>query len=245
MKIKLLMILAISIIIVSCSSGISKNSEKNESVVKEIENILQEYTIPTECKFYEQEDTYFEGIQKFYPIGWSENSKFAYFKIDYDYAAFENSEPIIYTLIVQDLITDKNISETKYSKLTEKTTEIQQNFTEIWNNNYSDLKKILNENGIIQQQKFSFSETISNYEFIKEPITDTYFANYYLSNGNGKKLIIKSEDGEISGVHNVFQLMAKSPYEERVAILNVKICTMSSNTLEYSIIGSSLTENFK
>jgi hypothetical protein len=205
----------------------------------------------------------YNGImtELFYPIGWSEDGKFAYYVEPPD----EACGCYFGTLVIQDLKTDKILWEDRYNG--SDTEPINEN--ETINDHWKDKQKLFSEKlaqyGIKQQKEFKLEYPSFKYENdVFTPKLESklrssddllYISGFVrltmFSKSKGKKTIYeqKYNPKEVSGIQGAdLTGVLQSPYEARAAIVIVETLRGYEgppNVTSIKIIGSTFTTGFK
>jgi hypothetical protein len=217
------------------------------------ETVKQAYSVPAELKYYKQSDEYL--FQKFYPIGWSKDGKFAYVIEPADEAA----GLYFFKLKVQNMISDKDV----YTWEPEDDPETG-SVKQMWKDNQMTFATNLNEHKIIPQSdikllgtEFStedgkFKVTIENtmetdpdfgFEVVKT--TNIYIKSAELGT---KKIYSYTENDYNQCLGRIVQGVIKSPYEKRIAVLvkeELRGYEGPPNVVKEFLVGADLERNFK
>ena len=233
-----------------------QEQSENQEVADEplpAETVKQAYSTPSELKYYKQSDEYI--FQKFYPIGWSKDGKFAYVIEPADEAA----GLYFFKLIVQNMISDKEVYRWEPEEDPEKGSVKQ-----MWKDNQMTFATNLNQHKIIPQNdikllgtEFStedgkFKVTIENtmdtdpdfgFEVVKS--TNIYIKSPELGT---KKIYSYTEKDYNQCLGRIVQGVIKSPYEKRVAVLvkeELRGYEGPPNVVREFLVGADLERNFK
>jgi len=198
--------------------------------------------------------------ERFFPIGWSRDGKFAY----YTEPADEACGCYFAHLVIQDLRTDKIVWEFKYQG--EEASDISEDIETLWAKNKELFSEKLRENKIVQTAKFKMRgktfladgktfKAIANITEGENPGYDDKRVDKIslsLSNSRiGNKVIYSSEDH--SAEEYWFMLDAdvigvlESPFEKRVAIVMAEVMRGYEgppHTTDLRIVGADLTSGF-
>lgn len=257
-------IITITFNIISCKSDSSNNNNnkttnnttntKKGNNNNEVEqNKIQDYKIPDELKYSIQGENFL--YDKFFPIGWSKDGKFAYIVEPTD----EASGLYFFELVIKNMISDK----VEWSWKPKKNTE-EGNLETIWTKNYEIFKKKLNDYGIIQQTDHNYvkgnftydnknysitlkSHTKLNQDYGFDVIvgTDIFIESPEL----GKKQVYEFKEDDYSMIlGEIITGQIISPYEGRIAIILKQErwgWEGPPNVISFVIIGSNLSESFK
>ncbi|RLD79666.1 MAG: hypothetical protein DRJ10_08510, partial [Bacteroidetes bacterium] len=148
------LIIAISAMNFSCSWFNGEENGKNDSsaeiIDQDINNqnqgegkyVAGDYRIPNELIYNEQANDFL--IDKLYPIGWSNDGKFAYIVEPAD----EGSGFYLFELVVFDLVNNKIIWSWKPDESEEGDLETT------WKENYENFKETLNKYEVSQETEF-------------------------------------------------------------------------------------------
>lgn len=217
------------------------------------------YTIPNELKFKELENNYNSNnniqFARFYPIGWSTDSKFAYITV------FEEEDAcgcIFSNLVIHNLLNDKAKCFTISNELDEYfPNEVP--FDRIWHNKYNLVSKTLRDNLInpVDEVQIKSIPIIDKGDTLTLKM-DTlivdrgkkYVENLILSVHSSKLGIKKIFDDDLYGVYQINILgCLSSPYENRVAFIVAERCYgiegNSPGSIRFRLIGCHLTKGFK
>ena len=243
------------------------NDQAIEQVVKQQENaeegnnedplpaetVKQAYSTPSELKYYKESSEYL--FQKFYPIGWSKDGKFAYAIEPADEAA----GLYFFKLKIQSMISDKDVYVWEPEEDPE-TGSVKQ----MWKDNQMLFAANLNEHKIIPQKdikllgtEFStedgkFKITIENtmetdpdfgFEVVKS--TNIYIKSSELGT---KKIYTYTENDYNQCLGRIVQGVIKSPYEKRIAVLvkeELRGYEGPPNVVREFLVGADLERNFK
>ena len=116
---------------------------------------MEGYAAPLELKYVDVEDKTYdvEGhtyplylTDKFYPIGWSKDGKFAYIT--------EPADEAVGAYFFEFSIIDLNSSETVFSWKPEENPETG-SLQQTWDENHTMFEEVLRQHGIVQQEKFA------------------------------------------------------------------------------------------
>ena len=212
----------------------------------------QEYHIPNELRYPKQK---FDFIyDKFRPIGWSANGKFAYISEPADEACgcyfFElkivdtRSDKIVYEFVHNDEGTGETLSS-------------------MWDKHYKEFEAKLWENEIVQgpriemlNEEFSYNDKNFGLKLKVDRKKDQDFqvelVKHYSLNiisGNAKKQLANANTDSISAIVNMSVAgVLQNPYEARVAVLlqeeNLGY-EGPPNVLKLRIIGAALDKGFE
>ncbi len=222
-------ILIVIFIIISCTSDSSDDNDNNttdtnktkETVVKD--NVIQDYVIPKELDYYKQDGNII--YDKFYPIGWSVDGKFAYISEPAD----EATGFYLFEIKIID-VTNDNIVWSWKPKDSE-----EGDFKSTWENFYELFKKQLNSYNIKQINNFELgssdfdnsgndysismktkSKTNGDYGF--DVVTETY-VNIESSKLGQKTVFAQIEKGYSMILAALVSGYIKSPFEDRIIII--------------------------
>ncbi len=245
----------------SCSSDKGNESSEEETVTPKTEETAKEtfqerdYNLPTQVA--SKTDDMELIWDKFYPIGWSKDGKFAYVIEPVD----EATGFYFITIAIQDLNSDKVLWKFEYTVKD----EIEgKDLETTWKEKYAEIKAKLNEYKIEQQKDFQLGSTefsVENNEFNLKVETNKTDSEYFpgmevlekfavkLSTSTlGSKEIFseKEETGVLIDALVVGQF--KSPYENRIAVL---VSTEQigyegpPNVIAFKLVGANLDKGFK
>lgn len=217
----------------------SATNSDNQSVSN---TITIDYSIPKETVYYKEDLQNDHSIKKIYPIGWSKDSKFAYF--NFNYSDVEDESMAEYQLIVQNAVTDKI-----ENKIIFKTGA----FNNVWQKNYSRIKTILNSYNIEQQPNLSLFNSLQYKNDTYNLMTEfgkngKYFSKVkmMLSNTKGKTKTISTVNCR-KNTANYAAYFFLSPFDSRILIFYSDYCIvdgMSAYSIEYQLTGCSLEQGF-
>lgn len=217
------------------------------------ETVKAAYATPSELVYYKPSDEYI--FQKFYPIGWSKDGKFAY--------AIEPADEAVgayfFRLKIQNMISDKDV----YSWQPEEDPE-KGNIKQMWKDNQMTFATNLNEHKIIPDKDIKLLGTEFSTEDGKFKITientmetDPDFGFEVVKNTN---IYIKSPELGTKRIYSytekdynlclgrIVQGVIKSPYEKRIAVLvkeEFRGYEGPPNVVKEFLVGADLERNFK
>lgn len=194
--------------------------------------------------------------EKFYPIGWSKDGKFAFYVEPPD----EACGCYFAHLVIQDLRTDKILWERKYQGNEEKEETLQT----YWKKNQKEFSRKLAQYGIVAQKRFSLQKSAFKYQ--KDALTPELTDNtkmdddlrvtgnvvlQLISKEKGRKMIYEKKfdpkeyetflGAEISG-------SLLNPFESRAAIIMVETYRGwegPPHVTKIRIVGATLTTDFR
>lgn len=259
--IKPFIVLLLFVFTFSCSSDKGNESSEEETVTQKTEEtateVFQErdYDLPTQV--VSKVDDMELMWDKFYPIGWSKDGKFAYVIEPVD----EATGFYFITIAIQDLNSDNVLWKFEYTVKD----EIEgKDLEATWKEKYAEIKAKLNEFKIEQQKDFQLGSTefsVENNKFNLKVETNKTESEYFpgmevlekfavkLSASTlGSKEIFseKEENGVLIDALVVGQF--KSPYENRIAVL---VSTEQigyegpPNVITFKLVGANLDNGFK
>ncbi|MCQ2974462.1 MAG: hypothetical protein MJ211_06580 [Bacteroidales bacterium] len=233
-----------------------EQKQQNEDPTQDpvpLEEISQNYSIPTELKYCVQNDEYL--FDKFYPIGWSKDGHFAYIKEPADEAA----GLYFFEFVIQNMISDKIV----YSWKPEDDPD-EGSVKQMWKDYEMLFVEKLNKYGIIQQKniKLEGTEFTKNNKKFKIIIENDMEPNedFGFEVVKSTDISIKSPDLGSKQVYNytekeynlcvgrIVQGVIMSPFEDRVAIMvKSESCGYEGppNVISQFLVGTNLTESFK
>lgn len=186
-------------------------------------------------------------IEKIYPLGWSEDGKFAYVSETSSFGVNTHLE-----LIVRDLTEDKDI-------VSERWADEYDDFPNFWKSEQSIIAKTITQHTIIPSNTFELFDFPYDYQGISySPKLST--SHYDSGAAKNQKLIIQKSDGAskqiFSEEHEDFEFglrkskvigYMKSPIEPRIAVMVLdEIKAMENDVyLRISIIGCHIEKGFK
>lgn len=217
------------------------------------ETVKEAYTTPSELKYYKQSDEYL--FQKFYPIGWSKDGKFAYVIEPADEAA----GLYFFKLIIQNMINDKEVYRWEPDEDPE-TGSVKQ----MWKDYQMTFAAALNEHKIIPQNDIKLLGTEFNTEDGKYKVTienqmetDPDFGFEVVKTTNidiksselgTKRIYSYTEKNYNQCLGRIVQGVIKSPYEKRVAVLvkeELRGYEGPPNVVREFLVGADLERSFK
>lgn len=222
---------------------------------KSADKVKKQYNCPSELKYCHQSNEFL--FDKFYPIGWSEDGKFAFF---YE-AADEASGLYHFEFVIQSMVSDKILYKWK---LEDEIDLDKGSVKQMFKDNQMLFCAKLDEYGIIQEKKISLLESQfdSNGKKYKVTIENEMELNqdFGFEVVKSTEIFIKCPDLGTKKIYsyteNDYSMVLgasiagviKSPYEERVVVL------VRSERWGYEgppdviscfVVGSNLTETFK
>jgi hypothetical protein len=241
----------------ACNSDDDKNSGNNsaDSIGQQSINIpedfeKQEYTIPNELEYGRIGNDFL--YDKFYPIGWSKDGKFAYIIEPAD----EASGNYWFEIVILDIVNNKVSWSWKPAE------SEQGNLQSVWKDNYPLFKKNLAEAEIIQLSKFELKPTKiaykgNDYEIVLETknVADLDYGidmvkeiqMNIVSEQLGKKSIINKKETEMV-IGAIVPGFLMCPFDDRIVV----ICKKDRigyegppNVVYFELIGSDLVRGFK
>jgi len=238
----------------SCNSNSSNTNEKDLIEIEKanLESKIGLYKMPTELKYSLNDENFLND--KLYPIGWSQDGKFAYI-VEFADEAIGYS---VYEFNILNTINNSNIWQFR--------TGLGNNnkLDTIWNSNIELVKQKLIENKIIQQEnlelgKVSFkhnnkdfkimleNKTKINEEYGFDVITESKIS--LTSKLLGTKIIYDfQEKGYSMVLGQIVTGQIMSPFEDRIIVIlkNERWGYEGPpNVIYFTLIGSNLTESFK
>ncbi len=247
-------VLFILIFASSCKTNKKEQKSAPQKTATDTAKSVQEYFFPEEFVYNQSVDQVL--TDKFYPIGWSKDGKFAYFVEPADEAAGF----YMLDLVVKDMINNEIV----WKWETPPDDEAPANLEDAWHKYYDLFKRKLNNYGIIQQKNFDLKPTYFSFKG-KDYILDLQ-TNYKRYEGFGidvldfYRVIIKSPQlGEkIVGEERfeeynvILNCTLKgafiSPYEPRIAVLlsfERRGYEGPPNVIEFNLLGTNLETSFK
>ena len=207
--------------------------------------------------------------EKFYPIGWSKDGKFAY----YTEPPKNEADGYFARLVIQDLRTNKILWEHMYPEEGELISEEDETIATFWKRNQALFSRQLTKHKIVSKSYFELKRSSIDYEndfltpalFVKfRPGDDGYYEedgeSYYGKRGKaalvmfserrGRKVIFEKSypskqntlimDLEVPG-------LLRSPFEPRAAVIVVEILRghEDSRITKISVVGAHLTKGYK
>lgn len=230
----------------------SPNQDVNDEPLP-AETVKEAYSVPSELKYYKPSDEYL--FQKFYPIGWSKDGKFAYVIEPADEAA----GLYFFKLKIQNMISDKDA----YLWEPEEDPETG-SIRQMWKDNQMTFANKLNEHKIIPQKDIKLLDTEFSTEDGKFKVTientmetDPDFGfevvkttNIYIKSSElgAKKIYSYTEKDYNQCLGRIVQGVIKSPYEKRIAVLvkeELRGYEGPPNVVKEFLVGADLERNFK
>ena len=219
------------------------------------ETVKQAYSAPAELKYYKDSKEYI--FQKFYPIGWSKDGKFAYVIEPADEAA----GLYFFKLRIQSMISDKILYEWELDPDEGiETGSVKQ----MWKENQMEFAAKLNEHKIIPQNDIKLLGTEFNTEEGKFKVTienkmetDPDFGFEVVKTTNidikaselgTKRIYSYTEKDYNQCLGRIVQGVIKSPYEKRVAVLvkeELRGYEGPPNVVREFLVGADLERSFK
>ncbi len=226
MNIKNLFLFILGIIFLfSCRTPTTKEEKDSDSTVVPLQEIVtQDYSPPKELVYPRETKNIL--YDKFFPVGWSKNGKFAYFVEPADEAR---------GIYILELVI-KNINNEKIEFVWKPQEEnAEGNFKTIWEKNYALFKTELNKHQIIQQNSFVLGKnsfTFNNKQFSIKLETKTknnpdygfdVIVGTYVSlekQNEGAKMLYQYEERNYSTVLNAWvNGYFPSPYADKIIVL--------------------------
>ncbi len=173
--------------LLSCDDGNSDNNSQNTNQnagdVTGNSN-SKVYKVPAELSYISKKEGF--SYDKFYPIGWSDDGKFAYIVEPAD----EGSGLYFFEIHVYDIVNNKDIWAWKYEG------EDGESVQSVWNKNTELFHKNLNEHNIAQNKKFNLqkgkmSHQGNDYEIVMDSKLETD-QDFGIDIIKGVKLTMKS-----------------------------------------------------
>ncbi len=230
-----------------------ENDNPDSNVVNNIKDVdAQDFTIPKELTY--TRGTHGFNYDKFYPIGWSKDGKFAYIKEPAD----EGSGFYLFEIIILDIVNNKLVWSWKPEELEEGSMQAT------WKENYDLFAQHLNEAEITQTKDFKMEPTTTSYkgndyEIVMETSTE-------VDPDYGVDLIKEIEINLQSGELGVKQILSEktdsrdyilsayipgfllSQHDDRIVVICQKERIGAGgppNIVFFEIIGSDLIRGFK
>ena len=222
------------------------------------------YSLPSELRFepfkkyYNQENTQFI-LGGFYPIGWSEDNKFAYIIEPPD----EATGAYFFELRIQDLVTDKVAWQFKYNTLAD-TLNTMEDIASVWKAKKRLFEQKLNEYQIIQSNTHllksfpirlkdftlttQLETTIVSKEKSKFGFAYITGIDLYAASDAGKKHALYTKKYKESFLTSIQELgYLKNPQDPQTAIILAGIqrgWEGPPHLVNYIVVGCSLKEGF-
>ena len=245
----------------SCSSEKANDNSQEERVnnkteeIKENTFVEREYELPTQIASRTDDMEFL--WDKFYPIGWSNDGKFAYILEPVD----EATGFYFITIAIQDLNSDKILWKFEY---TEKDGIEDKDLAATWKEQYNEIKAKLNEHKIEQLADFELGKTEfdnDNNKFnlkVEAKKTESSdfagmevlekFAIKLSTSTLGSKEIFSKKESESRLIEALVVGQLKSPHENKIAVL---VSTEQigyegpPNVITFKIVGANLEKGFK
>lgn len=242
----------------SCNSGkensnnqdLSNNPGLSQDIPADFKN--QEYSIPVELEYGRIGKEFL--YDRFYPIGWSQNGKFAYIVEPAD----EGSGFYWFEIVILDIVNNKLVWSWKPKE------SAQGDLQSTWKENYDLFRNQLALNEIVQQKSFELLPTKTSYkdndfELVLEAknVSDPDFGFdvikeidiRILSAQLGRKLVVNQKEDEYSSVIGaIIPGFLLSPFDDRIVV----ICKKDRigyegppNVVYFELFGSDLARGFK
>jgi len=212
-----------------------------------------DYFLPTELIYSQQADKVLKD--KFYPIGWSGDGKFAYIVEEVD----EGCGCYFFKIAIQDLHTDKLVWNWKFNDQGK-----SEDIKTVWSKNYDDFKKQLKQYKIVQQTKFSLggvrfayqnedftlsmeTKTKQDKDFGLDVVTETYIRIQSAKQGT-KTIYQYIEQGASVVLSASVAGYLQSPYENRIVVIHFderRGYEGPPNVITIKLAGCQLSGNFK
>ena len=222
----------------------AESGESNDEPLS-AETVKQAYSAPAELQYYKQSNEYI--FQKFYPIGWSKDGKFAYVIEPADEAA----GLYFFKLRIQSMISDKIVYEWELDPDEGvETGSVKQ----MWKENQMTFAAALNEHKIIPQKDIKLLGTEFNTEEGKFKVT---IENQMETDPDFGFEVVKTTNIDIRAytendynqcLGRIVQGVIKSPYEKRVAVLvkeELRGYEGPPNVVRSFLVGADLERSFK
>lgn len=225
----------------------------------------QSYSLPQELVYYgERQDVEFEApnyglMDRFYPIGWSKDAKFAYLVVPAD----EACGCFFMHLEIVDLVTDSVTRPWRFSD--EDNPKADNNLKKIWKQEKNAIAAVLKKNGIVQQSDYGVRdcdmfrcgkgiysldmkterrETDWNYF---NAVTDATVSLHH-ANGKSKQVYEMHEKDYAATLECKLGGYLKYPHGRRLAVLMVRELRGwegPPNVLTFDVIGAGVGAYFK
>lgn len=231
------------------------DSDNSDEEPLSAETVKEAYTAPSELKYYKESNEYI--FQKFYPIGWSKDGKFAYVIEPADEAA----GLYFFKLRIQSMISDKVVYEWELDP--DEGIE-SGSVKQMWKENQMTFAAALNEHKIIPQKDIKLLGTEFNTEEGKFKVTienqmetDPDFGFEVVKTTNidikaselgSKRIYSYTEKNYNQCLGRIVQGVIKSPYENRVAVLvkeELRGYEGPPNVVREFLVGADLVRSFK
>ncbi len=149
---------ALLLFTLSCNEDNSGNNSKtgnkvtNNKTVNNKSKANKMYAAPSELQYMSKKEGF--SYDKFYPVGWSDDGKFAYVVEPVD----ENSGLYFFEIHIYDIVNNKEVWTWKYES------EDGGSVQSVWNKNADLLSESLNEYNIIQTKKMALKKSKMSYK---------------------------------------------------------------------------------
>lgn len=199
--------------------------------------------------------------EEIYPLGWSEEGKFAYL-LAYPSEAVENYR---LTLFIQDMLTDKIVEQREWeaNKQPGNKGEQEYDFSFVWENQRNVFRKVMEEHAIqegtgnqfyrlpYKAGNYSYAFASNNTKVVSDYTGGEIIRQHQLlaKAGNlGQKRILRQDFGKYDLVLNTHALgLFKSPFEDRVAVVDAaekRGYEGPPNVLKIMVVGCELEQGF-
>jgi len=261
--IKSLLLLMLGLITFACASESTENTDTDVLNNTEVEQTNSTTEVSQEKEYQQPAELVLEAANemlitdKFYPIGWSKDGKFAYIIEPLDEAV----GMYFIKIVVQDMNSDKILWKFEYDPTSQKETG---SLKETWTEKYAEIKKKFNEFQIEPIAKFELGKSNFNIDAEKFNIlvekgkaenselngmkVYSKFAVKIKTSTLGAKQVFSCKEDYPSILDAKVYGHLKSPFENRIAVL-VATERMGyegpPNTISFDIVGAGLDTGFK
>lgn len=235
-------------------NGNTDNANGDKTNQEQIEENSEnyQYSIPEELKYGQMSAEFL--YDKFFPIGWSKDGKFAYITEPAD----EGSGYYWFEIVIIDIVNNKISWSWKPAESEEG------DFEKVWKDNYELFKRQLTEAEIIQQTNFELKSTKTSYkgndyEFVldvKNEIDQDFGFEVVkeidlkiISTQLGQKSLIKQKEEDYPRVIGaIIPGYLMCPFDDRIVVIYKKDrigYEGPPNVVYFRLIGSDLIRGFK
>ncbi len=258
LKIPVFLTFALSLTFLACTSENGQNGTKDDTITgtpkEEINPEELTYQLPESKDYVTDKEMLL--IEKFYPIGWSPDGKFAYITEPAD----EATGFYFFNFRIQDMVTDKIVWEWKIDVQDQ---VMEGNLQSTWDENKELFTKQLRKHKIVQQNSFQlngsqFTENGNEYKIetqINKKMNELFGLETIAqikvnlsSSALGQKTIYSMKDDESLLIDAEIGGYIKNPYEPRIAVIHYGIqrgYEGPPNTVHIKLSGAALEEGFK
>lgn len=242
-----------------CNSESDSSSENQNDTTQQAQESFEEqdYQLPAEFEYLEPEGEFPRLYDKFYPLGWSKDGKFAYLTEPAD----EATGFYFFSIQIVNLLNDKVVWEWTIDENHE-IDHSQTNLKKVWEENYDEFKQALNQHAIVQKEEFklgklSFQQAGNDYKLEMQTSTeaDEEFGIEFVNKINvqlvspqlGTKKIFSKQEKDSFILDARIEGYFASPYEDRIAVLHTQETRGYEgppNVVAFTISGADLKGGF-